>query len=177
MLKSLLFRASVLLNAVEPSTFVWSENIGKILSTALLSMVPTFEGRYAVVVGMGMGMPMVFAFFLALIFSTLPMPLIMLFLKPLLKWIYTLPIQPLKKFVAWVEKRSLRKAEKVDTSGLLGLFLFVAVPLPGTGVWTGTAIATLLNMKRSHAAIAIFLGNVVACLLMTLAAYGVVSIF
>ncbi|MEG2388917.1 MAG: small multi-drug export protein, partial [Clostridia bacterium] len=118
------------------TAFIWSEHLGKIATTALLSMVPTFEGRYAISVGMSIGMPMVFTFLLALVFSTLPMPFIFWFLKPILKWLYALPIKPLQKFAAWVERRSLKKGSQMDTTGLLSLFVFVAVPLPGTGVWT-----------------------------------------
>ena len=157
--------------------FVFSEHIGKVVTTALLSMVPTFEGRYAISVGLAIGMPLVFTFLLAFVFSTIPMPFIFWFLKPILKWLYTLPIKPLQKFAAWVENRSRKKAESVDTKGLLGLFLFVAVPLPGTGVWTGSAIATLLNMNKRHAMLAIVLGNAAACLIMTLLTTGVLSFF
>lgn len=159
------------------SGFVWAEHIGEIVTTALLSMVPTFEGRYAISVGLAMGMPVIFTYLLALVFSTLPMPFIFWLLKPILKWMYTLPIPPLKKFAAWVERRSLRKGEKMDAGGLVGLFVFVALPIPGTGVWTGSAIATLLNMKKSHAMTAVVLGNMVACLIMTLLTTGVLHFF
>lgn len=158
------------------AAFIWSENVGKIVTTALLSMVPTFEGRYALVAGAAMGMPPVFTFLLALVFSTLPMPFIFWFLKPILRWFYSLPIGFIRKFAAWVENRSLKKAKQVDGKGLLGLFLFVAVPLPGTGVWTGTGIATLLNMNRRHASLAILAGNIVACLLMSVLGIGVSSL-
>ena len=65
----------------------------------------------------------------------------------------------------------------MDAGGLLGLFVFVALPIPGTGVWTGSAIATLLNMKKSHAMVAVVLGNMVACLIMTLLTTGVLHFF
>lgn len=159
------------------SEFIWAQHLGQIITTALLSMVPTFEGRYAVVVGVGMGMPAVFAYLLALVFSTLPMPFIFWLLKPILKWMYALPIAPLQKFAAWVERRSLKKGEKMDAKGLLGLFVFVALPVPGTGVWTGSAIATLLNMKKSHAMVAVLLGNMVACLITTLITTGALHFF
>ena len=140
-------------------------------------MVPAFEGRYAISVGLAIGMPVVFTYLLAFVFSTLPMPFIMWLLRPILKWLYSLPIRPLQRFAAWVENRSMRKSKEVDTKGLLGLFLFVAIPLPGTGVWTGTAIATLLEMNRKQAGIVIVLGNLVACLIMTLLTTGVLSFF
>lgn len=175
------------------SRFVASEHMGKLISTALLSMVPLFEGRYAVSTSILMGVPAGFAFLLALVFSTIPMPLILLLLRPVLDWFYTLPIPPVRKFAAWVEHRSDKKRAKMTApkKGLMGwlsgrvsaqtlelvaLYAFVAVPLPGTGVWTGSAIATLFEMPRGKAALAIFLGNVTACLIMTLTTYGAVGL-
>ena len=94
-----------------------------------------------------------------------------LLLRPVLDWMYTWPIGFVRKFAAWVDARAERKSKEMDKKGLLGLFLFVAVPLPGTGVWTGCAIASLLKMNKKQAALAIFLGNVAACLIMTVLAY------
>ena len=150
--------------------FVWQEHMGKVISTALLSMVPTFEGRYALVTAQAMGMPALPSFLIALLFSTLPMPFLLL-LRPVLDWMYTWPIGFVRKFAAWVDARAERKSKEMDKKGMLGLFLFVAVPLPGTGVWTGCAIASLLKMNKKQAALAIFLGNVTACLIMTVLAY------
>ena len=71
----------------------------------------------------------------------------------------------------------MRTAFVIPYLALLGLYLFVALPLPGTGVWTGSAIATLFEMPRGKAALVILLGNMTACLITTLAATGVLAIF
>ena len=183
-----------LLSAAENS-FVVSENLAKVLSTALLSMVPTYEGRYAVPVMLGLGMPPLFAYLLAAVCSTIPMPFILLLLRPVLDWFYTLPIKPVRRFAAWLEKRSAHKREKMhakkgsgirgrlqgkvsqDTIELIGLYIFVALPLPGTGCWTGSAIATLFEMPRLKSAIVILLGNFTACAITLFATMGVTSIF
>ena len=183
-----------LLSAAENS-FVVSENLAKVLSTALLSLVPTYEGRYAVPVMLGLGMPPLFAYLLAAVCSTIPMPFILLLLRPVLDWFYTLPIKPVRKFAAWLERRSARKREKMhakkgsgirgrlqdkvsqETIELLGLYIFVALPLPGTGCWTGSAIATLFEMPRLKSAIVILLGNFTACAITLFATMGVTSIF
>ena len=193
MLSGLYLRAAVLMEAA--GGFVWSEQMGKVILTALLSMVPTFEGRYAVTVMLGYHMPPFFAFLLAVICSTIPMPFILLLLRPVLDWFYTLPIKPVRKFAAWLERRSERKRRKMhanknkglrgklqgrvseDMIELIGLYIFVALPLPGTGCWTGSAIATLFEMPRGKAAIAILLGNITACGIMTLMSLGAISIF
>ena len=153
------------------AAFVWQEHMGKIIGTALLSMVPTYEGLYALVTGAAMGLPAGFAYLIAFVCSSIPVPFILLLLRPVLDWMYTWPIGFVRKFAAWVDARAERKSKEVDKKGMLGLFLFVAVPLPGTGVWTGSAIATLLKMNKKQAALAIFLGNVAACLIMTVLAY------
>ena len=179
-----------LLAAVQ-GAFVWQEHTEKIITAALLSMVPTFEGRYAVTVALGMGMPPVFSYLLALICSSLPVPFILLLLRPVLDWFYTLPIKPVQRFAAWLERHAAKKRASMneknqkgirgklsaDAAELLALYIFVALPLPGTGVWTGSAIATLFNMPRVKSGVVILLGNITACLIMTLAASGVLAIF
>ena len=168
--------------------FVWQEHTQKILLTALLSMVPMFEGRYAVTVMLGLGMPPVFAYLLAVIASYLPVPFILLLLRPVLDWFYTLPIKPVRAFAAWLERRAQRKRAgmhdrkggakrfSAETAALLGLYLFVALPVPGTGVWMGSAIATLFEMPRLKSAITILLGNMTACLLTTLITTGALAL-
>ena len=114
-------------------------------------------------------------------------------LRPVLDWFYTLPIKPVRKFAQWLERRSARKREKMhsdrkgvmgwlanhvsaETLELIGLYVFVALPLPGTGAWTGSAIATLFEMPRGKSFLAILLGNFTACLITTLATPGVVNL-
>lgn len=177
------------------STFVWQDHMSKLLTTAFLSMIPTFEGRYAVVTSIAMGIPVLFSYILAFVCSSIPVPFILLLLRPILDWFYTLPIKPVRKFAAWLENRSTKKRAKMannkktgvmgwlsnhvssDTLELIALYIFVAVPLPGTGVWTGSAIATLFEMPRGKSAAVILLGNATACLLTTLATTGVLTIF
>lgn len=185
------FRFMPLMNA---SAFVWKDHVAQIITTALLSMVPTFEGRYAVPVARAMGMPAVFAYLMAAICSTVPVPFILLLLRPILDWFYTLPIKPVRKFAAWLEARGEKKRVKMhenkdsglrgklkkyvsaETIELLGLYIFVALPLPGTGGWTGSLIATLFEMPRMKSFIAITLGNFTACLITTLATTGVLAV-
>ena len=186
-----LYTKPEMLMAAANGAFVWQEHTREIITTALLSMVPTFEGRYAVTVALGMGMPPVFSYLLALICSSIPVPFILILLRPVLDWFYTLPIKPVQKFAAWLERHAAKKREAMneknqkglrgqlaaDTAELIALYIFVALPLPGTGCWTGSAIATLFEMPRLKAAVVITLGNITACAIMLAAAMGVISIF
>ena len=194
MLNLNLMRGAMMLQ-VAANKFSWAANQKEIIIAALLSMVPMFEGRYAVTVMVGMGMPVGFAYLLAALCSTIPVPFILLLLRPVLDWFYTLPIKPVRKFAEWLEARSERKRAKMmdDSQGglrgklkgrisaeaieLLGLYIFVALPLPGTGAWTGSAIATLFKMPRLKAGLVIMLGNFTVCAITTAATMGIISIF
>ena len=189
MFSNALYRLAPLMEAAASKPFIWHEHTRKIIVTALLSMIPMFEGRYAVTIMVGLGMPSVFAYLLAVIASYLPVPFILLLLRKVLDWFYTLPIKPVRAFAAWLERRAARKRSgmsdrkngkmsrrfSAETAELLGLYLFVALPVPGTGVWMGSAIATLFEMPLLKSALAILLGNCTACLITTLIATGVVA--
>lgn len=188
MLNDTLIRFAPLMEAAN-RPFIWQEHTRKIIITALLSMVPMFEGRYAVTVMVGTGMPPVFAYILAVIASYLPVPFILLLLRPVLDWFYTLPIKPVRAFAAWLERRAQRKRAgmhdrkkgkkqrfSAETAEFIALYLFVALPVPGTGVWMGSAIATLFEMPILKSAITILLGNMTACLITTLITTGAVAI-
>jgi uncharacterized membrane protein len=90
---------------------------------------------------------------------------------------YTWPIGFVRKIAAWVDERGERKKGKVDKLGLWGLYLFVALPLPGTGAWTGSAIATALKMDKKSALMVIIAGNFTACLITTVLTYMGISLF
>lgn len=153
----------------------------KILIYILLSLVPMFEGRYAVAGMVLNGISPFVAYPVAFLVSYLPVPFILWLLRPVLDWFYTLPIKPVRAFAAWLERRAARKRAGMhdrknahgltpEMAELLALYLFVALPVPGTGVWMGSAIASLFNMHKGKAALAILLGNATACLITTLAA-------
>ena len=190
MMTSLLHRAPLMAAA----GFVWQDHIREILLTAFLSMVPMFEGRYAILTTVKMGMPGLFVYLLAFVCSSLPMPFILLLLRKALDWFYTLPIKPVRRFAAWLERRAQRKHDAMRQDGrkgirgkisrrfsaemaeLAALYLFVAIPAPGTGVWMGSAIATLFELPRGKAAAAILLGNATACLITTLMRTGAAAV-
>ena len=175
-------RYAPLMDAAVRQSFVWQEHSQKIMIYIMLSLVPMFEGRYAVAGMVLQGVPPLLAYPIAFVVSFLPVPFILLLLRPVLDWFYTLPIKPVRAFAAWLERRAARKRagmhdQKNGAHGLspewaelLGLYLFVALPLPGTGVWMGSAIASLFNMSKPKAAVAILLGNATACLITTVAA-------
>ncbi len=138
----------------------------------LLAMVPVFELRGAIPVGCAHGLPPLEVYVAAVIGNMVPVPFIILFIRKIFalirKW-----WPKLDKKVARLESRALKKAGTIHKYELLGLALFVAVPLPGTGAWTGALIAALLDLRLKRAVPAIFIGVLLAGAALTVLSYGV----
>ena len=106
----------------------------------------------------------------------MPVPFIVLFIRKIFAWLRT-KSERLNAFVTRMEQRALKKSDTVRRARFWGLFLFVAIPLPGTGAWTGALIAAVLNMRLKRAVPVIFLGVVIAGCIITLLTHGVTLLF
>ena len=148
--------------------------ISKELVIFLISMVPIVELRGAIPVAMAYDIPWYIAYSLAIIGNLVPVPFIIAYMKPIFAWIKKRTF--LKKLVEKVEKRTEKKAETVNKYSVLALFIFVAIPLPGTGAWTGAMIAALLDMRIKRAFPAILLGVITAGVIVTLVSYAGITI-
>ena len=144
------------------------------LTVFLVSMVPLVELRGAIPYGVLFGLPLWLTFVIAILGNMLPIPLLLVFGEKLLVWAETLP--PLRKFAAAYKKKLLSKSGEVTKYARLGLYLFVAVPLPGTGAWSGALIATLLKMPKTRALLSIFCGVITAGIIMLIASHGVLGV-
>lgn len=145
------------------------------LAVFLVSMLPIVELRGAIPFGVGLGMDWRLIYLISVAGNLLPIPFIILFFRPVLTFLKKTRI--FRPFAEWVHKRSMKKVGNVTKYKMLGLFLFVAIPLPGTGAWTGAAIAALLNMRLKQAMPAIALGVLVAGVLMMGISYGFGTLF
>ncbi|MGI6030651.1 MAG: COG2426 family protein [Eubacteriales bacterium] len=149
-------------------TFLWLGEEGALL---LISMIPLIELRGAVIVGTAMDMPWQEVYLISVIGNMLPIPFIILFGRHLFALLRKTPF--LAPLFAKYEAKLMKKSDKVLRYSFWGLVLFVAVPLPGTGAWSGAAISVLLNMRLKYSLPAIFLGVLIAGMLMTLGSQGV----
>lgn len=150
--------------------------MGKTLTTLLISMLPIVELRGAIPVGAGLGLPVWQAACLSIVGNMIPVPFIIAFVRKVLDWLRNRS-ERAQHFVAWLESKGTgKKADQIRKAKFWGLLLFVAVPLPGTGAWTGALIAALLNMRMRSALPPIFLGVLVAGLLVSLATSGVIHL-
>ncbi len=148
--------------------------LGKLLSVFFLSMVPLIELRGAVILGFGLGLEWYVTYITSVIGNIIPIPIILLFVRAVFKFMKKCGGK-LEKMAIWFENKGTSKSAKVTRYASLGLFLFVAIPLPGTGAWMGALIASLLNMRFKHSFISITLGVLCAGLIMSLACYGLIG--
>ncbi len=146
----------------------------KALFVFLLSMVPLIELRGSIPLGFGAGLPWFITYVVSVVGNLLPVPIILLFVKHVFSFMKSRGGK-LESIALFFEKKGMSKSAKVTKYASLGLFLFVALPLPGTGAWMGSLIAALLNLRIKHSLFSISLGVLCAGLIMTLACYGIVS--
>ncbi|WP_312700214.1 small multi-drug export protein [Sedimentibacter sp.] len=144
----------------------------KVMLTAAL---PIVEVKGAIPVGIALGMSPIHATILAFLGSIIPVPLILFTIRPVFN--YLKETKTFKKIVHKLIHRSLGKSGNVKKYGYWGLFIFVAIPLPGTGVWTGSLIASLLDMRFKYAFPAIVAGNLIASIIIMILSFGVVNVF
>lgn len=149
--------------------------IGKLISTFFISMVPVVELRLGLPYGIALGLDYPLALLAALIGNMVPVPFIIVYIRRIFIWIRRHWAR-LDGFITKLENKAHLKGETVRKYGPLGLLIFVAIPLPGTGAWTGALIAALLDMRLKHAVPSIFLGVCIAAGIMTALTFGVIHI-
>ena len=154
------------------SLWLHGTEAGKVLLTFLISLLPVVELRGGLPAGVAMGLPLPVAFLAAFLGNMLPVPFVILFARPLFKWLRA-HFPALGRFATRLEARASAKGQSILKYQAWGLFLFVAIPLPGTGAWTGALIASVLDMRLKRAIPVIVLGVATAGLLMTFLTYGV----
>jgi uncharacterized membrane protein len=141
-----------------------------------ISMLPFVELRLSIPVAIGLyGMDPVYAFVISLIGNLIPIPFILIFLGTVEKWLSS-RYDRWDRFFKWLFSRTRdRASENIRKYGLFGLALYVAIPLPVTGAWTGALIAYLFDFDIKRAFVSITAGVIVAGIIVTLAVVGVVS--
>lgn len=153
-----------------------STTIGQIIATFLVSMVPIIELRGAIPIGVGYGLPYWVAVVVSVIGNIVPVPFIILFIRKIFmlmrKW-----SEKLDTLVTKLEKRAESKSDVVQKYAFWGLFILVAIPLPGTGAWTGALVAAMLDMRLKRAFPVIALGVIAAATIVTFVTYGADKLF
>ena len=142
------------------------------LTVALFAMLPVVELRGAVPIGLGLGLPHIPVLVVSILANMIPVPFIILGIRHVFRWLRR-HAPNLERLVSKLEARAAQKADLVRKYELLGLYILVAIPLPGTGAWTGALVAAVLNLRLKTAFPAIFAGVVTAGVVMYLLSLGV----
>ena len=146
------------------------EDISHAAYTFFCSMLPVVELRGAIPLGASLGLPFWECFLICVAGNLIPVPIILLFVRFVLQWMKK--IKHLDKIAVWLEHKAHKHSASIVKYAGWGLFLFVAVPLPGTGAWTGSLIAAMLDMRMKKAFPAIFAGVLAAGLIVGGISYG-----
>ena len=156
--------------------YISEMGFGEALVTLIVSMLPIVELRGAIPVGVSLGLPIWQAAVISMAGNILPAPFIIAFVRSVMDWLRERSARA-QRFVAWLEAKGTgKKAEKVRQAEFWGLLLFVGIPLPGTGAWTGALIAALMNLRIRRALPPIILGVMLAGLIVSLATAGVIRL-
>ena len=154
---------------------IFGVNAGKVIGIFFISLLPVIELRGSIPIGYYQGLPWYTNMITSIIGNILPVPFILLFVVKVFEFMKKRNI--MVNVIEKIEKRAMSRSESIANKEFLGLMLFVAIPFPGTGAWTGALIAALLQFDRKRSFFYIGLGVVIAAVIMTLASYGVISLF
>lgn len=149
---------------------------GSYLITFLVSMIPVIELRGAIPIGVGLGLSHFEAMAVSIVGNMLPVPFLIAFIRPIFRWM-TAKSERLGHLVDKLTAKAEGKWEKVHRYQFFGLAVFVGIPLPGTGAWTGALIAAVMDMRMRNALPSILLGLICAGFLVTGITYGFTSLF
>ena len=156
-------------------TWLTETTVGKIVATFFISMAPVVELRAGLPYGIALGLDYPLALTAALVGNMIPVPFIVVYIRRVFVWLRK-HMEKMDRFITRLENKAHLKGETVKKYGPIALLLFVAIPLPGTGAWTGALVAALLDMRLKNSVPCIFLGVCIAATIMTLITFGVISV-
>lgn len=151
----------------------FSNTIPAELTVFLLSLMPVIELRGGILAAKLLRLQLVPAFFICLVGTLLPTPFILLFINKIFDWARNTRFV---KLVNRLEQKGRSKFDRINRYETLGLMIFVAVPLPGTGAWTGSLAAALMKMDFKSAMLSVACGSLIADVIMCLLSYGVLGL-
>ena len=141
-----------------------------------ISMLPVFELRGGLIAARLMGLGWIEAAVFCTIGNLLPIPFVVLFFRSILNFLKK-RTGLFRRFGEWLERKTLQNRRKLERYEVVGLILLVAIPLPGTGAWTGAMLASLLDMRLRRAVPLITIGVLIALMIMSVGAYLIPSFF
>ena len=151
--------------------------LGARLGVVICSMIPIIELRGAIPLGAALGLPWWQNYIISVIGNFVPVPFILLFINAILRWMASSKVKFFNKVANWLFAKAEKNREKIEKYAFWGVALFVAIPLPATGAWTGSLVAAVFNMKFWKSMLSALIGILIAGVVLTLISYGVVALF
>lgn len=152
-----------------------SLSFGKQLIVFIISMLPILELRGGLIAASLLGLPPIESYLIAIIGNIIPVPFILLLMNKMLKAMEKSRFKIFNKIHSFLHKKIMKNKDSIEKYGFWGLVLFVGIPLPGTGAWTGSIIAAFLEMDRKKAFFAILLGMLMASIIMMIISFGLIK--
>ncbi|MBE6556635.1 MAG: small multidrug export protein [Ruminococcaceae bacterium] len=152
------------------------DTVGKELCVLFCSMIPIIELRGAIPMGAVFGMPWYLTFILSVIGNLLPVPFILLFIKKVIVWMTASKVRFFNKFAGFLNRKVEKNRERIAKYSFWGVALFVAIPLPATGAWTGSLVAAMIDMKFWKAVLSALIGVLIAGVIVTVISYGIAGL-
>lgn len=154
---------------------LWGTYTGNIIMTVIISMVPVIELRGAIPIALANNLDMTSTFIAAVVGNLIPVPFIIIFIRKIFEWMRK-KNHRLNALVVRFEEKAARQSGVIEKYEWFGLVMLVAIPLPGTGAWTGALVAAMLDMRLKRAFPAILLGVIIAGLIVTFVFNGTVAL-
>lgn len=160
-------------NLVQKIVDLFGSGMGKEIVVFIISMLPILELRGGLLAASILNLNFIPAYIISILGNCLPIPFVLLFLDKIFNWLKN--FKTTKKIVVKIENKILSKKAQIEKYGYWGLLLFVGIPLPGTGAWTGAGLAVLLRLDRKKSSLVIFLGVILASIIMSIISYGILG--
>ena len=149
--------------------------LGREITVFIISLMPILELRGGLIAASLLGLDPVRSYIISIIGNIIPVPFILWFINSILNWMRNSKREKIKGIAKWLDKKVDKNKEKIEKFGFWGLVLFVGIPLPGTGAWTGCLIASVLEMDRKKSFIAAMIGIFMASIIMMIISFGLLK--
>ena len=152
-----------------------SLSFGKQLIVFIISMLPILELRGGLIAASLLKLPPLESYIIAIVGNVIPVPFILLLINKILRAMEKSIFKLFNKIHSFLHKKIMKNKDSIEKYGFWGLVIFVGIPLPGTGAWTGAIIAAFLEMDRKKAFLGILLGMLMASIIMMIISFGLIS--
>lgn len=148
---------------------------GKEILVFIISLMPILELRGGLIAAALLGLDPLPSYIISIIGNVLPVPFILLLITKILDWMKNSKFKFFNKIANWLNEKVEKHKGQIEKFGYFGVVLFVGIPLPGTGAWTGSLIASVLNMDRKKTFLAVLVGLFMASIIMMLLSFGIIA--